>query len=85
MQDMFSIRIRRGGLDNGQSHKEWLSTVSQFPNVISMSFVPLTSLLSGVPGSGFLSHAVNIYLRCEYTNLYTVFLDNDPICSLFDS
>lgn len=61
-----SISIRRGGIDVGQSHNKWLSTVSKSPNVISMSFVPITSLLGGVQGNGFLSHAVNLYLRCEY-------------------
>ncbi|CAN6689763.1 unnamed protein product [Malus baccata var. baccata] len=49
--------------DIDQSHNKWLSTVSQSPNVISMSFVPITSLLGGVQGIGFLSHAVNLYLR----------------------
>ncbi|KAE9461889.1 hypothetical protein C3L33_06210, partial [Rhododendron williamsianum] len=62
--DMFSIQIRRGGIDSGQSHSQWLSTVSHSPNIISMSFVPIASLLSGVRGSGFLSHAINLYLRC---------------------
>ncbi|XP_057948593.1 MACPF domain-containing protein NSL1 [Malania oleifera] len=57
------IHVRRGGVDNGQSHKQWLPTVSESPNVISMSFVPITSLLSGVEGIGFLVHAVNLYLR----------------------
>lgn len=62
-EDILSVSIRRGGVDIGQSHNEWLSTISQSPNVISMSFVPITSLLSGVRGNGFLSHAVNLYLR----------------------
>ncbi|PIN06559.1 hypothetical protein CDL12_20886 [Handroanthus impetiginosus] len=61
--DLLSVHIRRGGLDRGQSHNQWLSTVSQHPNVISMSFVPIASLLSGIRGSGFLSHAINLYLR----------------------
>lgn len=61
-----SICVRKGGIDIGQSHNTWLSTISQSPNVVSMSFVPITSLLAGVPGNGFLSHAVNLYLRCEY-------------------
>ncbi|KAL3377219.1 hypothetical protein AABB24_003562 [Solanum stoloniferum] len=61
--DLLSIHIRRGGLDFGQSHSQWLPTVSQSPNAISMSFVPIASLLSGVRGSGFLSHAINLYLR----------------------
>ncbi|CAA7015753.1 unnamed protein product [Microthlaspi erraticum] len=62
-EDMMSIFIRRGGVDMGQSHDRWLSTISQSPNAISMCFVPITSLLSGLPGTGFLSHAVNLYLR----------------------
>ncbi|XP_057499473.1 MACPF domain-containing protein NSL1-like isoform X1 [Actinidia eriantha] len=61
--DILSIHVRRGGIDNGQSHSDWLSTVSQSPNVISMSFIPIASLLRGVDGSGFLSHAINLYLR----------------------
>ncbi|XP_047311170.1 MACPF domain-containing protein NSL1 [Impatiens glandulifera] len=61
--DILSISIRRGGYDEGQSHDNWLSTVAQFPNAVSMSFVPIVSLLNGVRGSGFLSHAINLYLR----------------------
>ncbi|TKY59231.1 MACPF domain-containing protein NSL1 [Spatholobus suberectus] len=61
--DIVSISVRRGGIDNGQCYNQWLSTISQSPNVISMSFVPITSLLNSVPGNGFLSHAVNLYLR----------------------
>ncbi|KAK7319721.1 hypothetical protein RJT34_04446 [Clitoria ternatea] len=61
--DIVSISVRRGGVDNGQSYNQWLSTISQSPNVISMSFVPITSLLNSVPGNGFLSHAMNLYLR----------------------
>ncbi|KAK1422689.1 hypothetical protein QVD17_17975 [Tagetes erecta] len=61
--DLLSIHVRRGGIDKGQSHDSWLSTVSQAPNVISMTFVPIVALLSGVRGSGFLSHAINLYLR----------------------
>ncbi|KAL5989885.1 hypothetical protein ACLOJK_010780 [Asimina triloba] len=61
--DIVIIRARRGGIDKGQSHNEWLSTISQAPDVVSMSFVPIISLLNGIPGSGFLSHAMNLYLR----------------------
>lgn len=60
--DILSIGVRRGGVDLG-NHKQWLPTVAESPNVISMSFVPITSLLCGVQGGGFLSHAVNLYLR----------------------
>ncbi|KAJ6835762.1 MACPF domain-containing protein NSL1 [Iris pallida] len=61
--DLISIYVRRGGINTNQSHNQWLSTISQAPNVISMSFVPITALLTGVPGIGFLTHAVNLYLR----------------------
>ena len=64
-QDVVCIHIRRGGVDNGQGHGRWLSTITAYPDVISMSFVPITSLLTGVRGCGFLNHAVNLYLRCK--------------------
>ncbi|KAH9750919.1 MACPF domain-containing protein [Citrus sinensis] len=63
-KDMVCICKRRGGSDNRNlSHNEWLHTVQFEPDVTSMSFIPITSLLNGVPGSGFLSHAINLYLR----------------------
>ncbi|KAJ3683210.1 hypothetical protein LUZ60_013437 [Juncus effusus] len=62
--DIMVLDKRRGGKDNKEmSHDEWLNTVQLEPDVISMSFLPITSLLNGVPGSGFLSHAINLYLR----------------------
>ncbi|KAI4296786.1 hypothetical protein L6164_036711 [Bauhinia variegata] len=63
--ELLSISVRRGGIDVGQSFNQWLSTISQAPNIISMSFVPITSLLHSVPGHGFLRHAVNLYLACK--------------------
>ncbi|GMN26821.1 hypothetical protein TIFTF001_001443 [Ficus carica] len=63
-EDIVTICKRRGGSDvKNLSHHEWLPTVQCEPDVISMSFIPITSLLNGVPGSGFLSHAINLYLR----------------------
>lgn len=66
-EDVTKILRRRGGierfLDTTQSHHQWLTSVPSAPDVIYMSFVPITSLLNGVPGTGFLSHAVNLYLR----------------------
>lgn len=63
-EDIVRNYKRRGGNDNKLlSHSEWLQTVQFEPDVISMSFIPITSLLNGVPGSGFLSHAINLYLR----------------------
>ncbi|KAK4254449.1 hypothetical protein QN277_009833 [Acacia crassicarpa] len=65
-EDIVSICKRRGGSGRDYknlSHNMWLQTVQSEPDVISMSFIPITSLLNGVPGSGFLSHAINLYLR----------------------
>ncbi|KAL7119654.1 hypothetical protein ACP275_02G075700 [Erythranthe tilingii] len=62
--DTVSICKRRGGIDSANlAHNEWMQTVLLEPDVISMSFIPITSLLNGVPGSGYLSHAINLYLR----------------------
>ncbi|KAH9330224.1 hypothetical protein KI387_002332, partial [Taxus chinensis] len=62
-EDITRIYKRRGGLESAQSHNQWLTMLPSAPDVISMSFVPITSLLNGVAGSGFLGHAVNLYLR----------------------
>ncbi|WOL01240.1 MACPF domain-containing protein [Canna indica] len=63
-EDIVLIPKRRGGRDNRDlSHIQWLNTVHSEPDVITMSFLPITSLLNGVPGSGFLNHAINLYLR----------------------
>ncbi|KAG5014377.1 hypothetical protein AAZX31_08G004500 [Glycine max] len=63
-QDIKFMCRRKGG--NGKrflSHSEWCQTVLSQPDVISMSFVPITSLLGGINGSGYLTHAMNLYLR----------------------
>lgn len=49
-----------------RGHSNWLQTVPAKPEAILFKFVPITSLLTGIPGSGYLSHAINLYLRCEY-------------------
>lgn len=46
-------------------HCEWLLTVPDKPDAIQFSFIPITSLLKNAPGKGFLSHAINLYLRCK--------------------
>ncbi|PIN02800.1 hypothetical protein CDL12_24684 [Handroanthus impetiginosus] len=62
--DIVSICKRRGGSGvTNLTHNEWLQTVQSEPDVISMTFIPITSLLNGVSGSGYLSHAINLYLR----------------------
>nr|XP_043629518.1 MACPF domain-containing protein At4g24290 [Erigeron canadensis] len=63
-EDLVSIYKRRGGSDDRNlKHNEWLHSVQLEPDVITMSFIPITSLLNGVSGSGYLSHAINLYLR----------------------
>ncbi|XP_038688540.1 MACPF domain-containing protein At1g14780 isoform X2 [Tripterygium wilfordii] len=54
---------KRGGDPTAISHHEWLPTVSTMPDAIQFNFIPITSLLKDVPGNGFLSHAINLYLR----------------------
>ncbi|OVA03767.1 Membrane attack complex component/perforin (MACPF) domain [Macleaya cordata] len=64
VKDIVTIHKRRGGSDNKNlSHNEWIQTVQFEPGVISMSFVPISSLLNGVSGSGYVSHAINLYMR----------------------
>ncbi|RYR18563.1 hypothetical protein Ahy_B03g063193 isoform B [Arachis hypogaea] len=58
-EDIISISVRRGGIVGiGQHHNQWISTISESPNVISMSLVPITSLLPSDRGYGFLRHAL---------------------------
>ncbi|KAI3497517.1 hypothetical protein L1887_40183 [Cichorium endivia] len=48
--------ITRGGSnDMNLKHNEWLHSVISEPDMISMSFIPITSLLNGVSGSGYLN------------------------------
>ncbi|KAI3420721.1 MACPF domain-containing protein [Psidium guajava] len=57
------ICSKRGGDAFLHSHSKWLQTVPAKPEAILFKFVPITSLLAGIPGSGYLSHAINLYLR----------------------
>ncbi|XP_052190320.1 MACPF domain-containing protein At4g24290-like [Diospyros lotus] len=57
------IWSKRGGDVFSNIHSKWLQTVPANPEAILFRFVPITSLLTGVPGSGYLSHAINLYLR----------------------
>ncbi|GFY93863.1 MAC/Perforin domain-containing protein [Actinidia rufa] len=63
-EDITFVWKRRGG-NNSKNlpHDKWGQTVQLEPDVISMSFIPISSLLSGIDGSGFLTHAINLYLR----------------------
>lgn len=65
---------KRGGDVRIQSHSKWLQTVPKNPDVIMFKFVPITSLLTGIPGSGYLSHAINLYLRCKSSEQIIIIL-----------
>ncbi|XP_016190836.1 MACPF domain-containing protein At1g14780 isoform X3 [Arachis ipaensis] len=57
------ICSKRGGDTQVSNHCEWLLTVPEKPDAVHFNFIPITSLLKGAPGRGFLSHAINLYLR----------------------
>ncbi len=65
MQEVEIVCRRRGGDDMEDSHHTWLSTVPVAPDVIAMTFVSIASLLRGIRGHDFLSHAVDFYLQCK--------------------
>ncbi|KAK6932743.1 Membrane attack complex component/perforin (MACPF) domain [Dillenia turbinata] len=63
LQDVTVIFRRRGGDDLVQSHSKWAETVQLAPDVINMTFVPIVSLLEGVPGIKHLARAIDLYLE----------------------
>lgn len=62
-EDVTVIFRRRGGNDLVQSHTEWAQTVHSTPDVIEMTFFPITSLLDNIPGKDHLTRAINLYLE----------------------
>ncbi|KAH9561732.1 hypothetical protein CY35_05G038500 [Sphagnum magellanicum] len=62
-KDVDIICRRRGGDDMVDSHSIWLASVPAAPDVIAIRFVSIASLLRGVSGKNFLSHAINLYLQ----------------------
>ncbi|KAJ4780008.1 MACPF domain-containing protein CAD1 [Rhynchospora pubera] len=62
-EDVTVIFRRRGGDDLVQSHMQWAQTVSQAPDIIHMTFLPITYLLEGIPGRDHLIRAINLYLE----------------------
>lgn len=66
LQGLTVICYKKGGDPSASSHSEWLLTVPFKPDAMNFNFIPITSLLKGVPGKGFLSHAINLYLRCKF-------------------
>ncbi|XP_030551389.2 MACPF domain-containing protein At4g24290-like [Rhodamnia argentea] len=64
VQDIvFDCKRKGGNTRKNLSHSEWSQTVIYEPDVVSMTLIPIASMLSGIHGSGFLSHAINLYLR----------------------
>lgn len=65
MQDFTVIFRRRGGDDLERNHIQWAKTVRSSPDVIEMSFFPITELLDGVRGREHLARAIALYLDCK--------------------
>ncbi|KAK4724886.1 hypothetical protein R3W88_027665 [Solanum pinnatisectum] len=62
-EDVTVIFRRRGGDDLEQSHTQWAKTVRSSPDVIEMSFYPITLLLEGIKGKEHLERAMSLYLE----------------------
>ncbi|KAJ8570792.1 hypothetical protein K7X08_037764 [Anisodus acutangulus] len=62
-EDVTVIFRRRGGDDLEQSHTQWAKTVRSSPDVIEMSFFPITLLLEGIKGKEHLERAISLYLE----------------------
>ncbi|KAG5582704.1 hypothetical protein H5410_053331 [Solanum commersonii] len=62
-EDVTVIFRRRGGDDLEQSHNQWAKTVRSSPDVIEMSFYPITLLLEGIKGKEHLERAISFYLE----------------------
>ncbi|GLT41744.1 hypothetical protein SLA2020_157870 [Shorea laevis] len=62
-EDVTVIFRRRGGDDLEQNHTRWVKTVQSSPDVIEMTFCPITALLDGVTGKEHLAHAIALYLE----------------------
>ena len=59
------IYRRRGGNDLIQDHGKWRKTIKSNPDVLSMSFVSITSLLERGPAQENLDCAIEAYLTCK--------------------
>lgn len=65
MKDVTVIFRRRGGDDLEQNHVRWAKTVESSPDIIEMTFSPITALIDGIAGKEHLTRAINLYLECE--------------------
>ncbi|KAE9603171.1 putative membrane attack complex component/perforin (MACPF) domain-containing protein [Lupinus albus] len=62
-EDVTVIFRRRGGDDLEQNHSKWVRTVKSSPDIIEMTFCPITDLLDERPGKEHLARAVGLYLE----------------------
>lgn len=62
-EDVTAIFRRRGGDDLEQNHTQWARTVRSSPDVIEMTFIPITALLDGITGKEHLTRAIGLYLE----------------------
>ncbi|KAJ1688023.1 hypothetical protein LUZ63_019413 [Rhynchospora breviuscula] len=62
-KDITVIFRRRGGCDLVQNHEQWTNTVQFAPDIISMTFIPIISLLEDLPGKRHLERAIDLYLE----------------------
>lgn len=62
-EDVTVIFRRRGGDDLEQNHNKWLKTVKSSPDIIEMTFCPITDLLDEIPAKEHLIRAIGLYLE----------------------
>uniref|UniRef100_A0A1D1YCR4 MACPF domain-containing protein CAD1 n=1 Tax=Anthurium amnicola TaxID=1678845 RepID=A0A1D1YCR4_9ARAE len=62
-EDVTVIFRRRGGDDLVQNLAKWACSVSASPDVINMTFLPIISLLDGLPVTKHLARAIDLYLE----------------------
>ncbi|XP_054782243.1 MACPF domain-containing protein CAD1-like [Prosopis cineraria] len=62
-EDVSIIFRRRGGDDLEQDHSRWAKTVRSSPDIIEMTFCPMTGLIDGVIGKEHLTRAIGLYLE----------------------
>ncbi|KAJ1419221.1 Membrane attack complex component/perforin [Sesbania bispinosa] len=62
-EDVTVIFRRRGGDDLEQNHSVWIKTVKSSPDIIEMTFCPITDLLDEIPAKEHLTRAIGLYLE----------------------
>ncbi|KAF8042176.1 hypothetical protein BT93_A0711 [Corymbia citriodora subsp. variegata] len=62
-EDVTVIFRRRGGDDLEQNHVRWAEKVQSSPDIIEMTFCPITALIDGITGKEHLTRAVSLYLE----------------------